>query len=286
MDHFFGFDRMLRILLGRNKQLHLFGPPGFIDRVEHRLSSYTWNLVEGYSADFTIIATEFDGGEELSSSRFRCRNKFSREAETVTRIVDGTLLDEETFRVRADVLDHRIPCLAFTLEEKRHVNIMKNRLLERGFHVGPWLTELKTAVLRGDPDDGTFRVWWREGVWLRERFLPLGTLKEEILHIVPGQKITYVTDAVCCDENAERIRDLAGGSDYLFIEAMFLHEDAERAREKHHLTAIQAGLLARGSNAKRFAPFHFSPKYTGREEALRMEAEEAFRSASLQKEKA
>ena len=286
MDHFAGFDRMLRILLGRDKKLHLFGPPGFIDRVEHRLSSYTWNLVEGYSADFTIIATEFDGAEGLRSSRFRCRNRFSREAETVKRVEGGTLLDEETFRIRAVALDHAIPCLAFTLEEKSHVNIMKNRLLEQGFQVGPWLTELKTAVLRGDPDDGTFRVWWGEGAGLRERFLPLGTLKEEILRIVSGQKIAYVTDAVCCDENADRIRELARDSDYLFIEAMFLHEDAERAREKHHLTARQAGMLAREAGAKRIAPFHFSPKYTDREAALRKEAEEAFRGESFQTGKA
>jgi ribonuclease Z len=281
MDHFSGFDRMLRVLLGRDKQLHLFGPPGFIDRVEHRLSSYTWNLVEGYSVDFTIIASEFDGDEGLRSSRFRCRNRFSREAETVKRVEGGILLDEETFRIRAAALDHDIPCLAFTLEEKSHVNIMKNRLLEQGFQVGPWLSELKTAVLRRDPDDGLFRVWWREGAWLRERFQPLGTLKEEILLIVRGQKIAYVTDVHCGDINADRILELARDSDYLFIEAMFLHEDAERAREKHHLTARQAGMLAREAGAKRISPFHFSPKYTDREAALRKEAGEAFRGESF-----
>jgi len=128
-------------------------------------------------------------------------------------------------------------------------------------------------VLRGDPDDGTFRVWWREEGELREWFLPLGTLKQEILQIVPGQKITYVTDTVCSEANNERITGLARGSDYLFIEAMFLQEDEERAREKRHLTARQAGLLAREAGAIRVIPFHFSPKYTGREDALRKELE-------------
>jgi ribonuclease Z len=61
MDHFGGFDRMVRILLARDKRLHLYGPPGFVDRVEHRLASYTWNLVESYPVDFTISAGEFDG---------------------------------------------------------------------------------------------------------------------------------------------------------------------------------------------------------------------------------
>ena len=200
MDHFYGFDRMLRIFLGRDKRLQLFGPPGFIDRVEHRLASYTWNLVEGFSVDFTIIAGEFDG-RDLRTARFRCRNRFLRECEAVSPTVDGVLLDDDSFRIRAVILDHRIPCLAFTLEEKNHVNIMKDRLQKLGFPVGPWLTELKTAVLRGDPDKIPFRVWWRKDGVVQERFLDFEFLKKEIVRIVPGQKITYVTDVVNSPQN-------------------------------------------------------------------------------------
>jgi len=283
MDHFAGFDRILRILLARDKRLQLFGPPGFIERVEHRLASYTWNLVEKFTTDLVIAAAEFDGCR-LRSALFRCRNRFTREAESVTGVDGGILLDEETFRVRSEILDHGIPSLSYSLEEKGHVNIMKNRLLEQGFPMGPWLTGLKTAVLRGDPDDTLGRVWWREGGDIRQRFLPLGTLKKNLLHIVPGQKITYVTDAACSDENAVRIKDLARGSDYLFIEAMFLHEDRDRAVEKHHLTARQAGFLAGEAGAARLIPFHFSPKYGDSEDAVRREADEAFRGGRFRVE--
>jgi ribonuclease Z len=276
MDHFCGFDRMVRILLARDKQLQLFGPPGFIDRVEHRLASYTWNLVDTNPVDFTIIACEFDG-ENLRSARFRCRNRFFREQEVVSSTMDGVLLDDESLRIRSVTLDHRIPCLAFTLEEKYHVNILKNRLLEQGLPVGPWLIELKTAVLRGDHDNGPFRVWWRKDGTVQERFIELGILKEEILRIVPGQKITYVTDAAYSVENVSRIRDLAAGSDYLFIEAMFLHKDEERAREKCHLTARQAGTLAREAGVVRVIPFHFSAKYTGHGEELLREVGDSFK---------
>lgn len=275
MDHFSGFDRMVRIMLAREKLLRLFGPPGFVDRVAHRLASYTWNLVDNFSADFTIVAVEFDG-TQLRSAQFRCRNRFAREAETVSPVSDGILLDEDTFRIRCVLLDHRIPSLAFALEEKKHVNIMKNRLREKGFVVGPWLTELKTAVLRGDPDEGLFRVWWREGTGIREQLLALGGLKEKILRIVPGQKIAYVTDAVCSSDNAARIMELVRQADYLFIETMFLQQDEAQARQKYHLTAWQAGSIARQAGAVRVIPFHFSPKYTGRSEELRRELAAAF----------
>ncbi|MGG7377346.1 hypothetical protein ACQ7B2_00600, partial [Escherichia coli] len=33
MDHFAGFDRLLRVCLQRAGPLHLTGPPGFADRV-------------------------------------------------------------------------------------------------------------------------------------------------------------------------------------------------------------------------------------------------------------
>ncbi|RQW86546.1 MAG: ribonuclease Z [Geobacter sp.] len=274
MDHFNGFDRMVRILLARDKRLHLYGPPGFIGQVEHRLASYTWNLVENYPVDFTIIASEFNG-VTLRSARFRCRNRFSREQDVVSASAGGVLLDDETFRVRCVSLDHKIPCLAFSLEEKNHVNIMKDRLQRQGLPVGPWLTELKKAVLRGDPDAALFRVWWRDGTAVQERFMALGVLKKEVLRIVPGQKITYVTDVVGSAVNISRIKELAAGSDYLFIEAMFLQKDVERAREKYHLTARQAGTLAREAGAARVTPFHFSPKYSEQGEELCREVADA-----------
>ncbi len=89
-----------------------------------------------------------------------------------------------------------------------------------------------------------------------------------ILQIAPGQKIAYVTDAAYTLTNAARILDLARGADYLFIEATFLHGEHERARERYHLTAHQAGLLARQAGAARVVPFHFSPRYRGEEEKL------------------
>ncbi len=94
--------------------------------------------------------------------------------------------------------------------------------------------------------------------------------------MTPGQKVTYITDAVYNDDNARKIVDLASGSDLMFIEATFLHEDADKAAEKHHLTAFQAGTLARRAGAKRIEIFHFSPKYKGVGELLVEEAMGAF----------
>jgi len=279
MDHFIGFDHLLRICVGREKSLHMYGPPGFIAQLGHKLTAYSWNLVQNYPTNFTITATEYHPGGEATTARFRCRTGFQAEAETHAAVVDGVLLEEESFRVRAAHLDHRIPCLAFALEEKQHINVWKNRLDELGLPTGPWLRELKLAVMRGLPDDEPFRVCWREGGTHRERVFPLGRLKQGILRIVPGQKIAYVVDAIYHQDNAARIVELARGADLLFSEAYFLEEAAERAAHTYHLTAHQAGRLARAAGVKRLIPFHFSARYEGHEQALYREAERGFAGA-------
>lgn len=271
IDHFIGFDHLLRLCLGREKRVHLFGPPGFTARVEHRLASYTWNLVESYPADFTVIATELHPDGRSISAEFHCRSGFVRERERTEQLHGGILLDEETFRVRTAFLDHKTVCLAFALEEKSHVNIMKNRLLELGLPTGPWLAELKREVIRGEPDDKLFRARWHTAGGVVERSFTLGELKSGILQVVPGQKIAYVTDAAGTPANAAQIVDLARGADCLFIEAAFLDAERERAGDRHHLTALQAGQLARQAGVARAVPFHFSPRYQGMEERLREE---------------
>jgi ribonuclease Z len=276
IDHFIGFDQLLRVLIGRDQTLRLFGPAGIIRQVEHRLAGYSWNLVERYATDLVFIVTEVHSQSEAEMATFRFQNRFSREDHRSVALTDGAICDDRGFRVRCTVLEHRIPCLGFAVEERQHVNVWKNRLIELGLPVGPWLRELKQAVLQGEPDDKPFRIRWREAQKEGERILPLGELKRRVLRIVPGQKIGYVTDVAYTAENERRIVDLVRGADILFIEAPFARKDAERAADRAHLTTEQAGHLARLAGVKRVEPFHFSPRYSGEEERLIYEVEEAF----------
>jgi ribonuclease Z len=275
IDHFIGFDHLIRLCLGREKRIHLFGPPGFADRVCHRLAAYTWNLVYNYDTDFTLIVTEIHPDGSGISSEFHCLRGFKAECVTECRFSGQIIHDEEGLLVRAVHLDHKIASLAFSLEEKRHVNIMKNRLDEMGLAVGPWLVKLKAAILRGEPGDTPIETVPMGGAAAIET-RSLGELRDRAVRIVAGQKVCYVTDAGYTPDNAEKIIDLARGADYLFIETPFLDADAERATERHHLTARQAGELARAAGAVRVIPFHFSPRYTGREQELRDELERAW----------
>lgn len=264
MDHFMGFDWFLRICLGRDRGVRLYGPPGFLDQVEAKLRAYTWNLVHRYENDFSLTVHELTPEGSMRRARFRVQQAFRREDMEPTPCDKGVLLAEPGFRVRTAFLDHGIPCLGYALEEERHVNIWKNRLAERGLPVGPWLKGLKAAVLDGLPVDTPIAT--------PAGARALGELMD-CVQITPGLKIAYVTDVVYHADNATRIVELARDADWLFIETVFLDELADRAAEKKHLTAAQAGRLAKAAGAKNVVPFHFSPINRGREGELRQEIE-------------
>ena len=75
IDHFIGFDRLLRAFFGREKTLTLFGPENFIKNVEGKLSGFTWNLVNRYEESLTIDVVEVKE-EKLIKSTFRAIDKF------------------------------------------------------------------------------------------------------------------------------------------------------------------------------------------------------------------
>ena len=106
--------------------------------------------------------------------------------------------------------------------------------------------------------------------------ISLGDLKARVLEFVPGRKVCYVTDVADNPRNRDALGDFLRGTDLLFIEAVFLDEDRDQAERKAHLTARAAGEIAREATARMAVPFHFSPRYLGREDDLRREFEAAW----------
>ncbi len=274
MDHFCGLDTVVRYSLGRDRVFRLVGPPGISDRVEGKLRGYTWNLVGGYAAPFVLEVLEW-GAPRGRLWRFPCGEGFPRlyagpvwleEALPEVRVVHREL----AFRVLAAELDHQVPCLAYALEEPVHVNVSRDALERLGFSPGPWVRNLKEAVFRGASLD--------EPIALPEGgLLPLGALQEAgAVRRSEGQKLAYVADCVWEAPGIERAEALCRGAHILYCEAAFLSGDGARARERYHLTAAQAGELARRAGAGELRIYHFSPKYRGREEELLGEAAEAF----------
>ncbi len=255
MDHFVGFDQLLRVALRRERPLAITGPPGFLASVRGRIGAYSWNLIEGYPVHLRVQEVE---GETMRAEEYTGASRM-RPVPLPETPFTGTVHAERAFRVEVATFDHGIPVLGVAVREVRHLAVNKDLLMRRGLVPGAWLKGLKDAIRSGAVANTD------------------GLITEK-----PGQVVVYLTDLAGNDENFSRAEEFARNADLLFCEAAFLDADRALAEARKHLTAKQAGTLARRAGAKRLAVFHLSPRYEGREAEVLREAGEAFGAPVLE----
>jgi len=263
MDHFMGFDYLLRLTLPRERELTFCGPPGLIANIAGKLAGYTWNLTENYTLRLVVVERHDD---RLVRACFRAATSFACEPMVDVVTPSGELVTEPSFQVQSATLNHRIPCLAFRVGEPRHLNVRTDALDRMGVKPGPWLSRLK-AALRAGLEDESIAI---PGSAMTPR--TARELKRELIIEQSGQQIAYVVDTLFDAANASRIVRLARDVHVLYAEARFLHADRAEAEARHHLTARQAGFLARAAGVRRLEVFHFSPRYQGMAQAFHAEA--------------
>jgi len=266
IDHFIGFDRLLRIVLSRNKTIKLFGPPGFIANIEGKLRGYTWNLIKDHA--LILEVSEIHPGV-IKKTVFSCAHGLLPGVDAPNMPFYCQIVKEPGFTVYADILEHKIPCLGFRMEERFHVNMIKEKMDALNLPPGPWINLFKKALFEKKDPNSPFYV-------TDHQQYPLGELAQQIACITPGQKIAYITDVVYSEKNRERIIRLAKGVDVLFIESAFLHQDKIMAEKKYHLTTVQAGSMAREAGVGRMEVFHFSTRYMHAAQIVYQEALDAF----------
>lgn len=165
----------------------------------------------------------------------------------------GLLYETETWKFSALALDHRTECYGYRLEEKNQRTLNMSSLEQRGIHlVGRQIGEFKRT--------GT--VCLENGEILRI---------EDFSTARPGQTFAFVMDTRIC----ENVYLLARGADMVVCEATFLDAEEKQASEYMHLTARQAGEIARDAGAKMLVLSHFSQRYPGTQEHLK-QAREVF----------
>lgn len=272
MDHFFGFDRLLRLFLARDATLDIWGPPGVAANVAGKIAGYTWNLTEGYPL---VLRVHEVGTDVVRSVRMPASTAFRPEP-LGSAAFNGVLVRAPGHQIRTQHLDHRIPCLAFALAEERRLNVRQDALGRLEVPPGRWLNELKAAIRRGAEDSEELEVVWHRAGTAQRKKLAIGQLRRDLLVEADGQKFAYVVDTLFSRENADKICELAHGADVFYCEAPFLDEDRHEATKRYHLTARQAGTLARMAGVKRLQVFHFSPRYEGKADRLVSEAQAAF----------
>lgn len=175
------------------------------------------------------------------------------------------IFEGDGFYIRAFPLDHTKTCVGYTLEEldrPGEFNPEKAELLN--VPVGPLWGKLQ----KGQPvvsSDG--KTVFPEDVMGKKR---------------SGRKFSFVTDTLYKTSIAKEVY----GSDLLVCEAMFENDLIDQAKEKKHMTAREAALIARDSNSLRMYMIHYSPRYNDKElEKLLLQAREIYPGAELSKDR-
>jgi ribonuclease Z len=268
MDHFIGFDRLLRVHVGQEKRISMVGPAGFAAAVGHKLSAYSWDLVDRFESDFVIDAVEIGAPDKVAATRFRLKTAFAPEPAEAPPPGTGLVLAWPHFDLTVAILEHHGPSLGFAVQQPLQLNILPDRLEARGLAPGPWLEGLRQAVRDDSADDSHVATPGGGSA-------PLGELRE-LVAVERGRKIVYVTDVIDNESNRRAIEALARDADILVIESCFAESDSSQAERRAHLTTRAAGEIARAAGARRIEPFHFSPRYLDREAAMLAEVEAAF----------
>lgn len=148
----------------------------------------------------------------------------------------GETLQGNGFTLTARPLDHSIPTYGYRLAEPDGRTFLPERLRAHGI-TGAAVRELS------------------------------GPLLAECTAPKPGQKVAFVMDTRLCDT----VFELADGVDMLIIESTFLDSEADHAQERGHLTARQAGEVARACGVKTLVLTHFSERYVESHDPLFLE---------------
>lgn len=263
IDHFIGFDQVLRAILRREEPLRIYGPSGIIKNVKGKLMGYTWNLLSDYPLKIEVYEVT---KAKLKGARFSATESFREQKIEDRPIKDHIIVEDVHFKVKALELSHGIPVIAYSIEEDFHINIDKVELERASLPVGPWLSELKAFIKRNfqlttsgiaEPKDENCL-----GLSIKT---PVGEKSiEELLRIVrftKGEKISYVMDTAPTEKNVKKIIDFVRDSDILFCEAYFTSKDFDRAVERNHLTATLTGKIAKEARVGKLIILHVSPKY-------------------------
>jgi ribonuclease Z len=244
-----GFRKLNRILVTHGHLDHILGIAGLV-------STYLrWEAM-----DKLEIYAGRNALERIDDLLFRVVIRGARPPFPIELIPveSGKIIEENDLTITAFPVNHRGPdCFGFLFQEAGRRPFRSDQAEILGIPQGPWRRDL----VQGLPAT-----------------LPNGRVvqPDEVLgDFEPGTRLTIVGDT----GEIESILPYCQDADGLVIEATYLEEEREMARQFAHLTAAEAARLAKSANVGQLFLTHISRRYRDRD--VENEAKEVFPNTTL-----
>lgn len=247
IDHFIGFDNVIRHQVGVGRTIYVCGPPGIAEKVQQKMQAYEWNLIDEGDATNTVYEIhEITGDNSVRISRmFPPRwELFFVEERTGSNVV----YSDDSVTVYYTLLDHGTPCAAYLFEETGKSKLDMEKC---PFETGPWVKELQHAFKH---DKKELPVTIAGKTYKAEELFYL-------LRWVEGYKFGYIMDHAADAANHARIKALFSGADEVFIECYYKESEEPFAVLNKHSTAKRSAEVMRAAGVKKAVPVHFSRRY-------------------------
>ncbi len=239
-----GFKRLSRILITHGHLDHILGLAGLLS------TFMRWETIE---------AMEIYGGraalERIHDLLYGVVLRGAQPPMPIELIPlePGKFFEGDDFTITAFPVYHRSPdSLGYLFEEKSRRPFLPEKAEALNIPPGPWRRDLVEGKAITLPDGRTI-----------EPGMVLGELR-------PGTRLCYIGDAGSTENLVEFARDTDG----LVIEATYLEEEREMAKQFAHLTARQSAELAKKAGVKKLVLTHLSRRY--RDKDILLEAQAVF----------
>lgn len=268
MDHFMGMDSVIRHSHASPRTIDIFGPPGLSGRMAHKFACYDWNLADTFWGNFRV--GEVSEGR-IASTLYCGPQGFAARPEGER---SGEIYGNSYLTVNAALCEHRIPVLAFRVDEGAAFLLDELRMAQAGVVKGEWLKDLEKLFHAGTLEGSPLRIPLSVDGLVEERLEPdAGALYRRIVKTAQPASIGYLTDVGYSPENLEKLAGLLQGVTLLICECAFLAEDAKKARLSRHLCTGDFNMLMDRLRPRYVLPMHFSKTYQGKSHLLYQEIE-------------
>ncbi len=239
--------RLTKILVSHWHGDHVLGIPGLIQSMS----------ASGYSGKLKVYGPV--GTRKFMERMFEVFAFDNKIAFDINEVKDTKFFQNEDFILEAKELKHNVPALGYSLIEKDKRKINIDYIKKLGIPIGPLLGKLQK---------GKSIAWKDKKVNV-----------SKAAKIVKGKRITIINDTLPC-RNADA---LAKNSDLVICEATYSSDLEDKSRKHMHMTAAQAGMLAKKANAGKLVLTHFSARYKDTKE-LENDAKKYFRNVCCAKD--